>query len=128
MAKQEDENYWTSSVTKGFNFDSEDNVKVLMFELDDWNIWLTFVVSNVKDNFSELFGISHNETTQLSKQVQENIPQHSHRPSHLKLSASLSSLSSTSSSSSIVKTSQPTHTCLITNKLLTATINVKIFV
>ena len=25
MAKQEDENYWTSSVTKGFDFDSEEN-------------------------------------------------------------------------------------------------------
>lgn len=25
MAKQEDENYWTSSITKGFDFDSEEN-------------------------------------------------------------------------------------------------------
>ena len=48
MAKQEDENYWTSSVTKGFDFDSEENqvtwlechvIEIRTIKLD-FNPWL----------------------------------------------------------------------------------------
>jgi len=102
MAKQEEDNYWTSSVTKGFDFDSEEN----------------------QDNFSELFGVTHKETAQLSKQVKEITSNTRAKPSSSPSSSTLS-LNSDNSSSSIIRTSQPNKNYLVTNKLLSTTIHVE---
>lgn len=77
----------------------------------------------LQDNFVELFGASRSQTAQLSKQVQQNIPQ-TNNTSHVKLSQSLSSLSSTSSTGGTIKISKPDKQCEVTNKLLSSTINV----
>lgn len=127
MSRPEDENYWTSSATRGFDFDSEDTPQVcrpslfiyfiLLLTLHIWNL--------LQDNFVELFGASRSQTAQLSKQVQQNIPQ-TNNTSHVKLSQSLSSLSSTSSTGGTVKISKPDKQCEVTNKLLSSTINVSL--
>jgi len=125
MSKQEDENYWTSSVKKGFDFDSEEK----------------------QDHFSELFGVTRQETARLSKQVQGiNINQHKEttqlskraqnvntspttcHPAQPKAPSSISSLNSNSSStelSSSIRTKKQNENCLVTNKLLSTTIHVE---
>ncbi|KZS11101.1 Spermatogenesis-defective protein 39 [Daphnia magna] len=103
MDKPEDEKYWSSSATKGFDFDSEEN-----------------------EHAGDIFGATPLQTAQLSKEVQQNIP---HQPvvsrgeTHRKLSNSLSSLSTCSNSSYKFNTSQPTKQCEVTCKLLSSTIN-----
>ena len=141
MARPDDE-YWTKSSNKGFNFD-EDNFPqvnfiqhyssvILYIYVHCVSYYISRLFYNIQDSFSEIFGASRTETAQLSKQVNENIPHGSGSTSaaaaggsHMKLSHSVSSLSSTSSTNSNVRISEPSSKqCEITNKLLSSTLNV----
>ena len=115
-----------------------------------WNSKLYLLIRKInvflKDHFSELFGVTRQETARLSKQVQGiNINQHKEttqlskraqnvntspttcHPAQPKAPSSISSLNSNSSStelSSSIRTKKQNENCLVTNKLLSTTIHV----
>lgn len=130
MDKPEDEKYWTSSATKGFDFDSEDNLQVP--HIIRYFLNLTIISNkpfeNFKDQSADIFGATVFQTAQLSKEVKQQIPQQlasSSGGAHMKLSQSLSSLSTNSNSSQKLKASEPSKQCEITCKLLSSTFNVR---